>query len=309
MHRLSRNMKAGLGCCFQANQAISCSSFFWIAVIIPRRAFSFTGPTANSQPNLMAIYQMPPKVCEPCLLPAVLPACTAERATGPPQPNGCFQSSCSLHHYSLGYFGIFLPQARHRKFGDFGKRPQKKKVIILWLIHILQLCIFPLRKSNSPRTTESTGTCITWAQLSCSLPELIRLLLSLFLSTAFLHSLFAQGTCCASRLNRQWKELTAFLQQRDLGQNCGLGTTKSLLVLPRPACAGLSQPWPLLSAPSVQCTKSRCFWSPDVRGWHRALLLLLPEAQGQAEDPKAWQEADIKQLPRDMTGEKANLAS
>lgn len=126
MHRLSRNMKAGLGCCFQANQAISCSSFFWVAVIIPRRAFSFTGPTANSQPNLMAIYQMPPKVCEPCLLPAVLPVCTAERATGPPQPNGCFQSSCSLHHYSLGYFGIFLPQARHRKFGDFGKRPQKK---------------------------------------------------------------------------------------------------------------------------------------------------------------------------------------
>lgn len=122
MHGLSRNTKAGLGCCFQAIQAVLRSNFFWIDVIIPRRAFSFTGPKANSQPGLMAIYQMPPvspvQCCQPAQQNGLLAHCRLMAASS---PHAAFITTA----YTT--WAQFFPKLDARNLVTLAKRLKKKK--------------------------------------------------------------------------------------------------------------------------------------------------------------------------------------
>lgn len=122
MHGLSRNTKAGLGCCFQAIQAVLRSNFFWIDVIIPRRAFSFTGPKANSQPGLMAIYQMPPvspvQCCQPAQQNGLLAHCRLMAASS---PHAAFITTA----YTT--WAQFFPKLDARNLVTLAKRLKKKR--------------------------------------------------------------------------------------------------------------------------------------------------------------------------------------
>lgn len=155
------------------------------------------------------------------------PSCAAKVGQDePPKLNSSCHAPQSTGAYSSPYFGYFLPP-----------KPGITNSVILAkclrnaspnpVTHPhFQLCTFPLCRNDSPGTEKSTGICVTWTPVPCSLFPAGQTALSLFLRDSF-----PTPTFCTNGPSRQLKELNALCWQLILGRSWQLGTTKSLLVL------------------------------------------------------------------------------